>query len=71
MDEQTGVVLADSSLLPTNWTRTGLGTAYGPWCRRLYTDEEKIMDEGRVNTTTRVNQPGRMAGQPWPGRMEY
>ncbi|GAI69603.1 unnamed protein product, partial [marine sediment metagenome] len=36
MDEQEGGVLADSAPGPTDWDRIDLGTAYGPWCRRLY-----------------------------------
>jgi len=71
MDEQTGDVLHDSSLVPTDWTRVNLETAYGPWCRKLYGDAERVMAAGRVNTETRVKDLTRLAGSSWLDRHDF
>ena len=71
MEEQTGATLADSSPFPTDWTRTALGTAYGPWCRTIYSAAEREMSQGRVNTMTRIKDLTKRPGQPWPDRWDY
>lgn len=71
MDETTGGTLYDRVLGYHDWTRSNLGNAWGPFCRTLYADADRVMPEGRVNIASRIKDLTRLAGASWLDRVDY